>query len=55
MYIPRLKNLTICLIFRYSTIHGGVRIGRLLEDMDIFAVHLGRRIFLAILINIYLH
>ena len=27
--------------FRYSTIHGGVRIGRLLEDMDIFAVHLG--------------
>lgn len=25
---------------RYSTIHGGVRIGRLLEDMDIFAVHL---------------
>jgi len=25
---------------RYSTIHGGVRIGRLLEDMDIFSVHL---------------
>jgi len=25
---------------RYSTIHGGVRIGRLLEDMDVFAVHL---------------
>ena len=27
---------------RYLTHHGGVRIGRLLEDMDIFAVHLGR-------------
>ena len=26
---------------RYLTHHGGVRIGRLLEDMDIFAVHLG--------------
>ena len=26
---------------RYLTNHGGVRIGRLLEDMDIFAVHLG--------------
>ena len=26
---------------RYLTLHGGVRIGRLLEDMDIFAVHLG--------------
>jgi len=25
---------------RYLTIHGGVRIGRLLENMDIFAVHL---------------
>ena len=55
VHIPRLKYLTICLILRYSTIHGGVRIGRLLEDMDIFAVHLGIRIFLTILINIYLH
>ena len=27
---------------RYLTHHGGVRIGRLLEDMDIFAVHLGK-------------
>ena len=27
---------------RYLTHQGGVRIGRLLEDMDIFAVHLGR-------------
>ena len=26
---------------RYITYDGGVRIGRLLEDMDIFAVHLG--------------
>lgn len=25
---------------RYITNHGGVRVGRLLEDMDIFAVHL---------------
>lgn len=25
---------------RYTTFHGGVRIGRLLEDMDVFAVHL---------------
>ena len=25
----------------YITYDGGVRIGRLLEDMDIFAVHLG--------------
>ena len=27
---------------RYLVSDGGVRIGRLLEDMDIFAVHLGR-------------
>ena len=27
---------------QYITYDGGVRIGRLLEDMDIFAVHLGR-------------
>ena len=26
---------------RYITYDGGVRIGRLLEDMDLFAVHLG--------------
>ena len=31
---------------RYSTIYGGVRIGRLLEDMDVFAVHLGLYSFL---------
>ena len=27
-------------MFRYLTMGGGVRIGRILEDMDIFAVHL---------------
>ncbi len=36
------KRLYIFKTFRYSTIHGGVRIGRLLEDMDVFAVHLGK-------------
>ena len=28
---------------RYITYDGGVRVGRLLEDMDIFAVHLGKQ------------
>ena len=39
-----LNNILFIIMFylRYSTIHGGVRIGRLLEDMDVFAVHLGR-------------
>jgi len=29
---------------RYLTHFGGVRVGRLLEDMDVFAVHLGEHI-----------
>ena len=34
-------NIEIILQDRYLVADGGVRIGRLLEDMDIFAVHLG--------------
>ena len=41
-----LKSYYLDLVFvrRYSTIDGGVRVGRLLEDMDIFAVHLGNHL-----------
>ena len=36
--IKKVKQKII--IIRYLTMGGGVRIGRILEDMDIFAVHL---------------
>ena len=39
--LTNLYNICTCnFIFRYLNPQGGVRIGRLLEDMDVFAVHL---------------
>ena len=40
-FVTTNKFIEITLQDRYLVADGGVRIGRLLEDMDIFAVHLG--------------